>query len=115
MSVFVDVVNSVVDLQQTVSNFFQTDLIVLLTKFTAWFVQWSVVALWKAKLALLGFSWGVAQQIMSNLNISSYLNGAWSSLNSSVLSMLTFFRIPDAVSMILSASVTKFVFRFLGF
>ena len=115
MSVFVDVVNAVVGLQQTVTNFFAIDLVQLLTKFTAWFIQWYMVALWKAKLAALTFSWGVAQQIITNLGISAYLNSAWSSLDSQVLNMLTFLRVPDAVNMILSASITKFVFKFLGF
>lgn len=115
MSVFVDVVNSVVHLEQIVRNFFTTDLYTLLTSFMAWFVQWSVVILWKAKLALLAFSWSIANQIITNLNISSYLNTAWGSLNSQVLQMLVFFRIPDAVNMILSVATTKFVFKFLGF
>lgn len=115
MSVFVDVVNSVVELTQTISNFFTTDLVDLLTRFTAWSIQWIVVAMWKAKLAGLIFSWGVAQQIITNLGISSYLNTAWASLNSQMLNMLTFIRVPDAVNMILSASVTKFVFKFLRF
>jgi Protein of unknown function (DUF2523) len=115
MSVVLDVVNSINQLAQTVSNFFTTDLYTLLSNFTAWAVQWAVVAMWKTKLALLQFSWTVAQQIIVNLNLSVYLNNAWASLNSQVLAMLVFFRIPDAVSMILSASVTKFVFRFLGF
>jgi hypothetical protein len=86
-----------------------------LTQFTAWFIEWSVVAMWKAKLAALAFSWDVAQDIIADLNLSAYLDQTWASLNSQVLSMLIFFRVPEAVNVILSAGVTKFVFRFLGF
>lgn len=115
MTVLVDVANSIIDLRQTVSDFFTTDLYTFVTNATAWFIQWAVVAMWKAKLAALTFSWGVAQQLIINLNISGYLNTAWASLDSRVMSALAFFRIPDAVNMIISAGVTKFVFRFLGF
>ena len=115
MSVLVDVVNSVVSLEQTITNFFADDVFGLLTKFVAWFVQWSVVAMWKAKLAALAFSWGVAQQIMINLDISGHLNSTWAALDSRTMAMASFFRVPEAVSMLISASVTKFVFKFIGF
>jgi hypothetical protein len=115
MSVFVDVVNAVVEFRQDVSNFFTTGIYDLLVRFTAWFVEWYTVMWWKAKLAALVFSWDVAQQLIANLNISGYLSNAYSHLNSQTMATLTFFRIPEAINLILSAAVTKFVFRFLGF
>lgn len=74
-----------------------------------------MVAWWKAKLTALTFSWSVAQELITSLNISEYINNAWSSLDSRLLSMFVLFRIPEALNIILSAAVTKFVFRFLGF
>jgi hypothetical protein len=115
MTVLVDVVNTLVDGFQTVSDFIQVGIYDLLVKFTAWFIRWYMVYWWQAKLAALNFSWSVAQQLMTSLNISATLNSAWGSLESRTLSMLVFFRIPDAVNLMLSAAVTKFVFRFLGF
>lgn len=115
MSVLVDIVNAVVQVGQTVSDFITTGIYDLLVKFTAWFIQWSVVGYWKIKLAAIEFSWDVASEIITTLNISSYINSAWSSLNSQVLSMFVFFRIPEAVNIVVSAGVSKFVMRFLGF
>lgn len=115
MSVLVDIVNAVVDTGQTVSNFFTTGLYQYTVKAVAWFVQWYTVMWWKAKLAALTFSWSVAQQLITNLNISGYLNNAYSALDSRTMALLAYFRIPEAINMILSAAITKFVFRFLGF
>ncbi len=115
MSVFVDVVNSVVELGQTVSDFFTGGIYDLIVAATAWFVKWAVAAMWSAKLAALEFSWDVAQELLTSLNISSHLNNAWNSLNSQVLQLLTFFRVPEALNIVFSAATTKFVFRFLGF
>lgn len=115
MSVFVDVVNAIVSVGQEISDFFTTGLYETLTQWTAWFIKWSVVAMFKAKLAALEFSWDVAQELLTSLNISAYLNNAWSSLESRTLSMLVFFRVPEAVNIVLGAGVTKFVMRFIGF
>jgi len=113
--ILVDIVNAINDASDQIHKFLSDEVYQFLTKFVAWFVKWSVVAMWKIKLAVLKFAWDVAQEIITSLNISQYINAAWSSLNSQVLSMFVFFRVPEAVNIILSASVTKFVLRFIGF
>ncbi len=115
MTLLVDIVDAIVNLGQQVSDFFTVGIYNLLAKFTAWFIKWYMVAWFKAKLAALAFSWSVAQELMTSLDISAYLDSAWGALESRTLSMLVFFRVPEAVNIIISASVTKFVFRFLGF
>lgn len=115
MTYIVDIVNAIVALSQDINDFFSVGIYHLLTQFTAWFIRWYMVGMWTAKLALLTFSWDVAQELISSLNLSVMLQTAWSSLESRTLSMLVFFRVPEAVNIILSAAVTKFVFRFLGF
>jgi len=115
MSVLVDVVNSIIDQTQIASDFLTQGIYDFVVQATSWFVQWAVVALWKAKLAALGFAWDVAQELLNSLNISTFINQAWASLDSKVVQMLTFFKVPEAVNIILGAGTTKFVFRFLGF
>lgn len=115
MSLLVDIVNAVQGVGQQVSDFVSTGIYQVLVKFTAWFIKWYMVGWWSAKLAALTFSWSVAQELINSLNLSEYINNAWGSLESRTLSMLVFFRVPEAVNIILSAAVTKFVFRFLGF
>jgi len=115
MSVIVDIVNAVVEFHDTVTNFISETVYDLLAKWTAWFIEWWAVAWIKIKIQALIFSYKVAQNLIADLNLSAFLNQAWSSLDSKMLSMLVFFRVPEAVNIILSAGMTKFVFRFLGF
>ncbi|MCQ8104684.1 DUF2523 domain-containing protein [Methylomonas sp. SURF-2] len=115
MSVFVDVVNAIVEVGQTVSDFITTGIYNLLTQFTAWLIKHSVIAYWKMKLAAIAFSWDVAQELITSLNISAFINEAWSYLDSRMVSMFVYFRIPEAINLIVSAGFTKFVMRFIGF
>lgn len=115
MSYIVDIINAINAFSQDFVDFTSHGIYALLTQFTAWFIKWYMVAMWNAKLAALTFSWGVAQELITSLNLSDLLDTAWGALESRTLSMLVFFRIPEAVNIILSAAVTKFVIRFLGF
>ncbi|WP_347986041.1 DUF2523 domain-containing protein [Methylomonas sp. AM2-LC] len=115
MSVFVDIVNAIVSVQNEVSEFVDTGIYDLLTKFTAWLIQWLTVAWFKAKLLALTFSYSVAQQMLTNLNISSYLTTTYSNLDSQTFAAINFLRIPDAINLMISAAMTKFVYRVLGF
>lgn len=115
MSVLVDVVNAVVEFSQSFEDFIKTGVYDLIVKFTAWAVKWLVVASIKAKIAAIAFSWDVAQEILTSLNVSAYLSGMWSSMDSRLIGMLAYLRIPEVINIMLSAFATRFVFRFLGF
>ena len=85
--------------------------------FTEWyaaFVIWATVSEIKAKLWAIGFSWDVAEQVINQLNISATLSAAWSSVDVRVLNALTFFHVPEAINILLTARITRFVLRFMG-
>lgn len=115
MSVIVDIVNAVVEFRDQVAAFLDHGIYDLLTKFTSWFIKWSTVGGMKFKLMMLEYSWDVAQELITSLNISGFLNNAYSSLESRTLNFLVFLRIPEAVNLVISAGFTKFVMKFLGF
>lgn len=115
MSVFVDVVNAIVTFQDSVTKFFEVDLYQIFTDYVAYLIIQAQVAFWKMKLALLSFSWDVAQSIISQLGISSYISLAFSSLDSDLLAVIAYIKIPDFVNIVISSVTTKFVFKFLGF
>lgn len=94
--------------------FIQTGLYQFFTEWFAAFVIWSTVAMLKAKLQLISFSWDVAQSVLVQLDISSFLASAWSQMDSEILNVITFFHVPDAINIILSASMTRYVMRFIG-
>ncbi|MDO9140283.1 MAG: DUF2523 family protein, partial [Methylobacter sp.] len=106
--------NSINNLGQEIHDFFTIDLYILLTQFSSFFIQWLILGYWTLKVKLLFFAWDVAQQLIADLNISVYVNFAWSHLESRTLSMLTFFRVPEAVNILISAGITKYIMRFIG-
>ena len=75
----------------------------------------SYVLIWwlKVKIGAVVFAWGVAQAIIVNIGISAELNSAWSSIDSVLMSYLTVLKIPDAINVLLSAQVTRFVMGLL--
>lgn len=110
-----DLFNAVIDFFDLVQNFFTSGIYSLLTEFTAWAIKWLIVFLWKAKLALLEFSYDVALDLMASLQISNYLNTFWSAIDGRIASMMQFFKIPEAINILLNAGFTRFVFKFIGF
>lgn len=98
---------------QWVAEFFSVGIYELLTAAFASFIEWLTILKFQTMLWTLSLAWDVAQVLISNLGISSALSAAWGSFDSVTLSNLMFFRVPDAVNMILSALGTRFVLRFL--
>jgi hypothetical protein len=114
MSTLVDIVNSIVDLRQQIEDFRSSGIYQFFTHWFAEFLKWWVVGWYKAKLQAITFSWDVAHEILSSLNLSTVVESAFSQLDSKVVSIISFFRIPEAINMILSAYVTRQVMTFIG-
>lgn len=115
MSVLADIVNAIVDIQNEIEQIRATGIYQFFTKWFAEFIKWSVVGWYKFKLQALTFAWDVAQEILTSLNISSALSSAFSHLDSRVLAIISFLRIPEAVNIIMSAYTTRLVLSFMGF
>ncbi len=101
------------DILNNIWNFFND----IASFVNAVFIQieaWIVV--WKLKLMKMSIehAWAVADVVLENLNISSYINTAWQNVDSTLLQLATFFRIPEALNIILNAYATRLVMRFLG-
>ena len=83
------------------------------TEFFAEFVQYSIIATIEFKIFAMTFAWDTARALLENLSITTQLQIAWSSIDSKVLNVLTALKIPDALNIVLSGSVTKFILRFI--
>lgn len=77
---------------------------------TSWVVIWSL----ELKLYAAHLAWGIAEAILANTNLSNQINQAWGSVDSQLLGYLTFFRLPEAINIMLQAHVTKFTLRLMG-
>jgi hypothetical protein len=114
MTSFVDIVNSIVDVRQQIDDFRSSGIYQFFTHWFSEFLKWWVVAWYKGKLQAITFAWDVASEILSSLNLSAVVQSAFSQLDSNVVSIISFFRIPEAINLILSAYVTRQVMTFIG-
>jgi hypothetical protein len=72
-------------------------------------ITWLMITYLEAKLMTIEIAYYFANIILSSLNISDLLAAGWSSIDSQILAVFTYLRIPEAINMILSAFVTRFV------
>lgn len=77
----------------------------------AYAVQWVVVAYIKLKAAMTVILWDVSKNILANLGVSDLIETYWGSLDPVLLDYLTFFKLPEALNIILQAHITKFGLR----
>jgi len=101
------------DFFQMVINFFTNDLYVwgyeTIVEWTSWFVIGTI----EAEITFLEFSWDVAKDVLETLNITAQLNDAWGNIDSGTMGYLTFFRLPECLSIILNAGATRVVMQML--
>lgn len=84
------------------------------TQTMAQLVIWSTIGLIQFKIYSLTFAAGVAREILLQLNFSSFIQSAFDSLDSNVSQIIGYLKVPEAINIISSAAVTKYVLRFLG-
>jgi hypothetical protein len=82
------------------------------------FMAWALINYTMAKIQFMlwsaQFSWGVAQSVLDQLTIGDQIEQLWAQTDSYVLSWLSYFKIPQALNMILTAGTTKFIMRMVG-
>lgn len=100
---------------QSIADWFSTGIYDFFTELAAYFITNMMIWYWKSKLSGLEFAWGVAQSILSTLNIGSTIQSYWAMLPGEVASGAAFFRVPEAISLMLTALATRFVLNFLPF
>lgn len=77
-------------------------------------VAWIVIAKLQGMLFMMEFSWGVAKQIMINLNIGDYIQEGFSGLDPVLMGYLNFFRIPESINLIVQAIGTRLTLTLMG-
>lgn len=79
----------------------------------AWFAE-KLVSLWlDTKLWFMKIGWSVAKSILTDLGVFAAIASAVTGLPAEIRGALNFFKVFEAVSMILTAGMTKFVLRFI--
>jgi hypothetical protein len=114
MSTLLDITDAIVSFRQDIEDYRSSGIYQFFTKWFAEFIKWSMVGWYKAKLQAIIFSWDVASEILDSLNISEQIETAFGQLDSDLVSIISFFRIPEAINIILSAYTTRLVMTFIG-
>ncbi len=104
----------IVDFFNRILTFISSGIYDFITESFAQFVIYATVSMIKFKIYMIGFAWDTAKQIIIELNLSSYISQVYSYLDSRLISALAFFRVPDAINIITSSVVTRFVLNFMG-
>lgn len=103
---------------QTVADFgtfLNTSLPNLFERSTAWLIEMWVYLKFKLMLEGAIFAFHVAQQIIQDLNLGTYLSNAVSMLPPKMKYVMTQWKLFDGITLILHAAMTRFVMNFLGF
>ncbi len=77
-------------------------------------VAWMVIAKLQGMLFMMEFSWGVAKQIMINLNIGDYIQTGFNGLDPVLMGYLNFFRVPESINLIVQAIATRLTLKVMG-
>jgi len=77
-------------------------------------LDWLKIWFLKLQTAAVSLFWSIAEVVLDQLNLSSALSSAWGSIDGELMGYMSFFRIPEAFSIILSAKVTRFVLNMVG-
>lgn len=81
----------------------------------AWIFAKGIILYIKFKIMVISYSYGIAKTVVEGLNISDYLTEALSNFPSTILNSIMFFRIPEAINIIMNAFIARFVLRFIPF
>jgi hypothetical protein len=106
--------DTIIDFFNKILDFIQSGLYEFVTAAFGQFIIYTTIALIKFKLYMMVFAWDVAQQILAQLNITQQLNSAWAGIDSKSMQLVSFFRLPDALNIVLTARVTRYVLDFMG-
>ena len=113
MSVFVDVVNAIIDQTDVIVKFFTDTIYTFAVDFSKWFSKKCYVLWFETQLFVMKVGYEISSEIFTGLNLSSSLGAAYASIDIRLAQVLNFFRIPEALNILLSAFTTKFIFNFL--
>lgn len=106
--------DSFIDAIQYILDWLSTGIYVFFEEAFKEATAWYVVAVVKAKIYMVGFAWDVAKIVLENIGLSQFINTAWGSLNPKLIGYLTFFKMPEALNIVIQAYATRFVLTVIG-
>lgn len=100
---------SLVDFFKKVLNFFDNGLYEVIGNVLKYYVSAVGIFSLELKMAAIEIAAGMADKIISTLNISGTINSLYSALDSKIAAFVAYLKIPDAINLLLSAHLTRFI------
>lgn len=99
----------------TIYQFITNDIFIILNDFVVFLAAKATIAFFTAKIFMVSMAWQVGSQVLTELNITTAINQAWGNLDSDTYNAIAFFRVPDALNIIMASYPAKMFMRMLGF
>lgn len=93
---------------------FMFDLYGWATQLAAWLVIKSTTAYVEFKIWSITFMWDVAKQILISYDFAGFISRTLNSLPSQIQGPVRYLGIPEGITMLTQAAVTKYCMRFFG-
>ena len=100
---------------QVIAEFFQVGIFDFFDEAMKHVTTWLIIAWIKVKINGLLFAWEVAQGVLQGLNVFSTIHTAWGAIPGRGMAGLSFFRVHEALNLLLTAGMTRFVLSILPF
>jgi hypothetical protein len=83
----------------------------LIVEAAVWIIK--KIAIWKIQTQLwaIDVAWNAAKSVLEDLQVFSKIATAFAGLDEGTRNILAFFKIPQAINVVLNAGVTRFVLR----
>lgn len=101
------------DFLQSISDWFQTGIYTFFQEAAVYLTTTALIWWVKVKIMGLEFAWTVAQSVLAGFQVSQKIASAFALLPSDVMSIVNFFRFPEAVNLLLSGAATRWVIKFV--
>jgi hypothetical protein len=106
---------SVPDFFVAIFQFLTTGIVEFFISLGAYIMDSLTCLVLKVALLMLDFLWAIVKVLLIDLNLSGRLTAAFAGFDNDIVRMIIFFRIPEALNLILSAFIIRFVLRLIPF
>lgn len=94
---------------QSLSDFIMTGIYTFFEEAAKYGITTLLIWWVKAQIWGITFAWEIGQSVLAGFNVAAQVSTAFASLSPEVSAGIAFFRVPEAVNILLSAGATRFV------
>lgn len=100
------------DIANEINSFLNNDVYTFAEQFLHKAAAQYIIISMEAKIYFLKFSYGVAQELMSQLSFDDIIQEVWALVPNQYLGFFTYMKIPETLNLVISALMTRFVLDF---